>query len=76
MWYSIKLRSMVTWKVRKGSTDATRRSADARLCILDCVDLHDCNLIKDDVVHGNECCVQSWRFKVAVHPVAGSVQSL
>lgn len=57
MWCSAKLRSTVKWKAGKGSMGVTPRSADARLCILDCVDLHNCNLIKDDVVHGSECCV-------------------
>lgn len=56
VWCGIKL-STVKWKARKGSIEATPRSADARLYILDCVDLHNCNLIKDDVVHGNECYV-------------------
>lgn len=56
VWCGIKL-STVKWKTRKGGIEATPRSADAIFYILDCVDLHNCNLIKDDMVHGNECCV-------------------
>lgn len=34
------------WKAGKGSMGATPRSADARLCILDCVDLHTVTSLK------------------------------
>lgn len=77
MWYSIKLRSMLKWKVMKANINTTLRSADARLCILDCIDLHNYNLIKDGLVHGNVCYVgrtgdSRWQYS----PVARSVQSL
>lgn len=61
----------------KASINTTPRSADARLCIFDCIDLHNYNLIKDGLELGNVCPVgRTADLRCQYSPVLRSVQFL